>query len=141
MKEHQLAGQRSDRESVERWTETARLLNLVLPVGWLPLGVLSAAKERGVFGIGVDADQGYLGAHVMTSATKKVDVAVYGTIDAANKTRSKFRTNFNAIFTVANGGVGYGKLSTRAPAGVAAKLEAALAAIKAGKVSIPTTVK
>jgi basic membrane protein A and related proteins len=85
--------------------------------GQCGLGVLSAAKERGVFGIGVDADQGYLGNHVMTSATKKVDVAVYNTIDAARKTRSKFRTNFSAIFTVKNGGVGYGKISTRiAPA-------------------------
>jgi hypothetical protein len=26
----------------------------------------------------------------------------------------KFRTNFNAIFTVKNGGVGYGKISSRA---------------------------
>ena len=57
------------------------------------LGVLSAAKERGVFGIGVDADQGYLGQHVMTSATKKVDVAVYGTIAAAKKLGAKLPTN------------------------------------------------
>ena len=55
--------------------------------GQCGLGVLSAAKEKGVFGIGVDADQGYLGPHVMTSATKKVDVAVYQTIEAARKTQ------------------------------------------------------
>ena len=55
--------------------------------GQCGLGVLSAAKERGVFGIGVDADQGYLGQHVMTSATKKVDVAVYGTIAAGEEAR------------------------------------------------------
>ena len=77
------------------------------------LGALSAAREKGVFGIGVDADQGYLGAHVMTSATKKVDIAVYQTIAAAKTSGSKFRTNFNAIFTVKNGGVGYGKISSR----------------------------
>ena len=81
--------------------------------GQCGLGVLSAAKERKVFGIGVDADQGYLGNHVMTSATKKVDVAVYSTIQAAKATGAKFRTGFNAIFTVKNGGVGYGKISTR----------------------------
>ena len=51
--------------------------------GQCGLGVLSAAKEKGVFGIGVDADQGYLGNHVLTSATKKVDVAVFKTIEAA----------------------------------------------------------
>ena len=55
--------------------------------GQCGLGVLSAAKEKGVFGIGVDADQGYLGPHVMTSATKKVDVAVYQTIEAARQTK------------------------------------------------------
>ena len=59
--------------------------------GQCGLGVLSAAKERGVFGIGVDADQGYLGPHVMTSATKKVDVAVYQTIEAARKTKAMFK--------------------------------------------------
>jgi basic membrane protein A len=81
--------------------------------GQCGLGVLSAAKERKVFGIGVDADQGYLGNHVMTSATKKVDVAVFQTVKAAKATGTKFRTGFNAIFTVKNGGVGYGKISTR----------------------------
>ena len=41
------------------------------------LGALDAAKEKGVQGIGVDADQGYLGDHIMTSALKKVDEAVF----------------------------------------------------------------
>ena len=31
-------------------------------------------------GIGVDADQGYLGAYIITSALKKVDVAVFDTV-------------------------------------------------------------
>ena len=73
-----------------------------------------AAKEKGVFGIGVDADQGYLGPHVMTSATKKVDVAgLQDDRGGRGRPRAKFTTNFNAIFTVANGGVGYGKFSSR----------------------------
>ncbi len=33
-------------------------------------------------GIGVDADQAYLGDQIMTSALKKVDVAVYNAIKA-----------------------------------------------------------
>ena len=63
--------------------------------GQCGLGVLSAAKEKGVFGIGVDADQGYLGTHVLTSATKKVDVAVFKTIEAAQRpaARSSRRTS------------------------------------------------
>src|SRR5829696_8047330 len=102
--------------------------------GQCGLGVLSAAKEKGVFGIGVDADQGYLGPHVMTSATKKVDVAVYQTIDAARKTGSKFRTNFNAIFSVKNGGVGYGKISARISPQLKAQVEAVRKLLAAGKI-------
>ena len=51
---------------------------------------------------------------MLTSATKKVDVAVFKTIEAAKAGGAEFTTNFNAIFTVKNGGVGYGKISTRA---------------------------
>ena len=106
--------------------------------GGCGLGVFSAAKERGVFGIGVDADQGYLGAHVLTSATKKVDVAVYQTIEAAKRMRAAFRTNFNAIFTVANGGVGYGKISSRVSPALKAQVEAVRKLIASGKIkSIP----
>ena len=51
--------------------------------GQCGLGALDAAKEKGVQGIGVDADQAYLGAHILTSAQKKVDVAVFDTVKAA----------------------------------------------------------
>jgi basic membrane lipoprotein Med (substrate-binding protein (PBP1-ABC) superfamily) len=71
---------------------------------------------------------------VMTSATKKVDVAVYQTIDAARKTGAKFRTNFNAIFTVANGGVGYGKISSRISPALKAQVEAVRKLLAAGKI-------
>lgn len=32
------------RESAQRWQQTTRIANLVLPLGWLPLGVMSAAE-------------------------------------------------------------------------------------------------
>ena len=50
--------------------------------GQCGLGALDAAKEKSMQGIGVDADQGYLGAHILTSALKKVDVAVFDTVKA-----------------------------------------------------------
>lgn len=41
-------------------------------------GVISAAKEKGVFAIGVDSDQDYIAeGNVLTSMMKRVDVAVY----------------------------------------------------------------
>ena len=63
--------------------QIARGSNVVFQVaGQCGLGALSAAKEKNKWGIGVDADQGYLGDHVLTSALKKVDVAVFSTIQA-----------------------------------------------------------
>jgi ABC-2 type transport system permease protein len=44
LQEDQLARQQADRESAEQWEQTARLVNMVLPVGWLPLGVMAAAE-------------------------------------------------------------------------------------------------
>ena len=104
--------------------------------GQCGLGVLSAAKEKGVFGIGVDADQGYLGNHVLTSATKKVDVAVFKTIEAAKAQGDAFKTNFNAIFTVKNGGVGYGRISTRTQASWRKALAGVRLQIATGKIKV-----
>jgi hypothetical protein len=39
-----LAGQQSDRESLQKFERTARFLNMVLPIGWLPLSVMGAAE-------------------------------------------------------------------------------------------------
>jgi hypothetical protein len=44
LKKHQLAWEKADRELGERVKHTARLVNLCLPIGWLPLGVMSAAE-------------------------------------------------------------------------------------------------
>jgi len=41
------------------------------------LGALEACNETGVWGIGVDASQGYLYPEIIASMTKRVDVAVY----------------------------------------------------------------
>ena len=104
--------------------------------GQCGLGVLSAAKEKKVFGIGVDADQGYLGQHVMTSATKKVDVAVYTTIEAAQKSGASFRTNFDAIFSVKTNGVGYGKISNRISPALKTAVENIRKQIASGKIKV-----
>src|SRR5205085_12054566 len=51
--------------------------------GGCGLGALDAAKQKNVWGIGVDADQSFLGTHVLTSATKGVDQAVFLSIKSA----------------------------------------------------------
>ena len=88
--------------------------------GGCGLGALDAAKEKGVWGVGVDADQGYLGTYVLTSALKRVDTAVYDSIrDAKN---GKFKGGQDSVYGLDVGGVGIGKFSPKAPAGIAAKV-------------------
>jgi basic membrane protein A len=77
--------------------------------GQCGLGALDAAKEKGVQGIGVDNDQSFLGPHILTSALKKVDEAVFESIKRVQDGTFKGGTDVTA--TVANGGVGIGKIS------------------------------
>jgi basic membrane protein A len=78
--------------------------------GQCGLGALDAAKEKNVQGIGVDADQGYVNSNVMTSALKKVDVAVFET--AKTVADGSFKAGEDGLFDVKNGGVGLGKVSS-----------------------------
>jgi basic membrane protein A len=71
------------------------------------LGALDAAKEKSVQGIGVDADQAYLGDYVMTSALKKIDEAVFTTVKEVQD--GGFKAGTDTIFDVNTGGVGFGK--------------------------------
>jgi basic membrane protein A len=105
--------------------------------GGCGLGALQAAKEQGKWGIGVDNDQGFLGAHILTSATKKVDLAVYRTIEQVQD--NAFKGGTDGVFTVKNGGVGFGKVSAKAPkrAALVKRLEAVSKQIAAGKLKIP----
>ena len=77
--------------------------------GQCGLGALDAAKERQLSGIGVDADQGYLGDFIITSAQKKVDVAVFNTVKEVQD--GAFQGGADTIFDLKSDGVGYGKLS------------------------------
>jgi basic membrane protein A and related proteins len=77
--------------------------------GGCGLGALDAAKGRNLAGIGVDADQGYLGDHIITSAMKKVDVAVYDTVKQAQD--GSFKGGEDTIFDLKSNGVDLGKLN------------------------------
>jgi basic membrane protein A and related proteins len=117
----------------------SRGANVVFQVaGGCGLGALSAAKERRKWGIGVDADQGYLGAHMLTSATKRVDESVYQSIQAIQ--RGTFRGGTNAFFNLRNKGVGYGKVSRRVPRTIIRQVEALKQLIIRGRVKIPAKV-
>lgn len=109
--------------------------------GGCGLGALQAAKDGKDWGIGVDADQFYLGKHILTSAQKKVDVGVFDTIELAGS--SKWKGGADGLFNAKNQGVGYGKVSSAAPkrAALIAKLNAWTKQLAAGKIKPPRTVK
>jgi basic membrane protein A and related proteins len=77
--------------------------------GQCGLGALDAAKEKNVQGIGVDADQAYLGPQVLTSALKKIDNAVLQVVKDVQA--GQFKKGTDTIFDVKSGGVGIGKVS------------------------------
>jgi basic membrane protein A len=107
--------------------------------GQCGLGALDAAKEKGVQGIGVDADQGYLGAHVITSALKKVDVAVFNTVKAVQD--GSFKGGTDTVFDVKGGGVGLGKISAEGQK-YEDQVNQVMEQIKSGEIAdIPSTVK
>jgi basic membrane protein A and related proteins len=108
--------------------------------GGCGLGALDAAKEKGVWGVGVDADQGYLGTYVLTSALKRVDTSVFDSIKDAKD--GKFKGGTDAVYGLDVNGVGIGKFSSKAPNGIAAKVQQIKQQITDGKIkNIPTIVK
>jgi basic membrane protein A and related proteins len=106
--------------------------------GQCGLGALDAAKQESKQGIGVDADQAYLGEHVLTSATKKVDVAVLDTVKSVQD--DKFDAGTDQLFELKNDGVGIGKISA-AGASLESKLDPIKQQIIDGEIDVPDTVK
>ncbi len=120
-------------------SQIARGSGVVFQVaGQCGLGALDAAKEKGKQGIGVDADQAYLGSHILTSAIKKVDVAVLDTVKQVQD--DKFTGGTNTTFEVANGGAGLGKISA-AGAKYQSQIDDVTAKLKDNSITPPDTVK
>ena len=104
--------------------------------GGCGLGALDAAKEKHVWGIGVDADQSFLGPHILTSAVKRVDTAVFEAIKSV--VDGKFKGG-NMIFGLKDNGVGVGKISPKVPKAYIAKINTLKDQIEIGKIKPPTS--
>jgi basic membrane protein A and related proteins len=107
--------------------------------GGCGLGALSAAKEKNVWGVGVDADQSYLGSFILTSAVKKVDVAVFDTVKEIQA--GTFKGGTTAFFTAQNSGAGIGAISPNVPAADVTKLKAIEQKVESGAIKPPDVVK
>ena len=120
--------------------QIARGSNVVFQVaGGCGLGTLNAAAERGKLGIGVDADQSFLGPHILTSAQKGVDSAVFLTIESIQG--GSWKGGGNATFGLKEGGVGLGKVSPDVPEEDVDQVEQIKQQIADGEITgIPTEV-
>ena len=106
--------------------------------GGCGLGALSAAKDKGVWGIGVDADQSFLGPHILTSALKGVDQAVFLTVKAVQD--GTWQGGGNAVFGLDQEGVGLGTVSDKVPQEDIDAVDDAEQKIADGEIAdIPTT--
>jgi basic membrane protein A len=106
--------------------------------GQCGLGALDAAKEKGVQGIGVDADQAYLGDYILTSAIKKVDVAVFDTIKQV--VDGTFQGGGITTFDATKGATGLGTINAAVSQADVQKVNDQLAKLKSGAVTPPDTV-
>ncbi|HCI79381.1 MAG TPA: BMP family ABC transporter substrate-binding protein, partial [Ktedonobacter sp.] len=105
--------------------------------GGCGVGALDAANGKNVYGIGVDADQGYLYPSVITSALKRVDTALYDTIN--NTINGNFSNN-PPKFDLAHDGVGYATPSSAVPADAVAKAQTFADQIRSGALTPPDTI-
>ena len=120
--------------------QIARGSSIVFQVaGGCGLGALDAAEERDLWGIGVDADQSFLGPHILTSAQKKVDRAVYLTIESI--VNDEWQGGRNLVFGLEEEGVGLGKVSSEVSEEDLATVEDVEQQIASGEIAdIPTEV-
>jgi basic membrane protein A len=109
--------------------------------GGCGLGALGAAKDAGIWGVGVDQDQSFLGTHILTSAVKRVDTGIFLAIKAAKA--GKYKGGTNVSYNLANHGVYLGKFSPKLKKSEVKALNARLNVLKkliiSGKIVVPRT--
>jgi basic membrane protein A len=90
-----------------------------------------------VWGIGVDADQSFLGQFILTSALKRVDAAVFDTIKSV--VDDSWQGGRNLTFGLKQDGVGLGKISSNVPQEDLNALDQVKERIRSGEITVPTS--
>ncbi|MDX6621634.1 MAG: basic rane protein [Gaiellales bacterium] len=107
--------------------------------GQCGLGAINAARDKGLWAIGVDTNQALqVGSkQLLASATKGVDVSVVDVIGQV--VAGKFKGGADLKLGISQNGDGIQGINAAVPAAIKAKVTALIAKMKAGKVKIPTT--
>lgn len=108
--------------------------------GGCGLGVHSAAKEKGIWSIGVDADQAYLGPQVLTSALKKVDISVLN-VAKLLKAYPNTKGGRDILYTAKSGSVGLGTISPKVNPADVAKVKRIQKQLAQGKIKVVDILK
>ena len=117
----------------------AKGAGVLLPVaGRCGLGALATAKDRGLFAIGADVDQSSLGPHILTSALKRFDVAVYRAVGLL--ARRRLATGRDVTLGVREGALDLGRISPRVRPSLVRRTRATMREIASGRIAgIPTS--
>jgi basic membrane protein A len=101
-------------------------------------GARKAAEERGVWALGVDSDESSLDPSILASAVLRADAPVILAIDAAHD--GTFAGGRDVEFGIAQGAAGIAGINAAVPSSIRHRLNAVANRLRAGSVSIPTTI-
>jgi basic membrane protein A len=99
------------------------------------LGALRAAREKGVWGVGVDIDQSFLGPHILTSAVDRFDRGVYDTV--RRFVSGRLAPGATTVYDVRGGGVELGRISRKVPSTFLRRVAAIRKKIANGTIVVP----
>lgn len=99
------------------------------------LGTLEAAADAGVWGVGVDSDQSFLGPHILTSVLKHFEAGFVAVLRQVKTGRVV--TGRDTVLTIRDGAVGLGRISRNVPRSLLARLETIRRRIVSGKIVVP----
>ncbi|HEX6509334.1 MAG TPA: BMP family ABC transporter substrate-binding protein [Chloroflexota bacterium] len=100
-------------------------------------GYLQAAGARGRYAIGADTNQSYVGPQIVTSALKRVNVAVRDVVRDVQ--RGKFRPGDN-VFGASNGGTGIARPASAVPPSIVAEVHRYSQEIARGAIVPPVSI-
>ena len=115
--------------------QIARGAGIVFNVaGACGLGAMQAAADAGIWAIGVDSDQSFLGPHVLTSVLKSFEA---GFVDVFDRLKTgKLRTGRDTILTMRDGAAGLGRISPKVPRALVTRLRHLERQIVTGKLRV-----
>jgi basic membrane protein A len=100
------------------------------------LGTLAAAASGGVWGVGVDSDQSFLGPHVLTSVLKRFDA---GFLELLRQVKAgRIATGRDTILGMSDGAVGLGRISSKVPHSLVEQVDELRRKIIAGTIVVPS---